>query len=204
VAIDFANPVTGLSAADFGFRAGTEPDPADWLPAPAPAALTILPGAGTGGAHRVLLTWADGLLRNLWLEVTVRATAATQLPVPDVFYFGNAVGETGNSPLNAITDALDQSAVLANIRPSGSPAPLTDRYDLNRDGAVDAFDVAIPRDNPTTASTAIPLLDLSGPQGLRALMAPRLTPLDDDFVPLWKKKAKALHPILTEPFDINL
>jgi hypothetical protein len=204
VAVDFAQPVSGLTVGDFAFRAGTDPDPVNWLPAPAPAALTILPGAGTGGANRVLLAWADGALRNVWLEVTVRATAATQLAAPDVFYFGNAVGETGNNPANAITDALDHNAVLANIRPESSPAPLNDRYDLNRDGAVNALDVAIARDNATTVFTAIPLLNLSGPPGLIGIQPLRFDPLADDPLQPRKKKGKALLLLLAEPFEINL
>ena len=42
-----------------------------------------------------MLTFADGAIRNTWLRVTVLANARTGLARPDVFYFGNLVGETG-------------------------------------------------------------------------------------------------------------
>ena len=66
--------------------------------APAPRRFTVPPGAGLDGADRVTLIWADGAIRNRWLQVTLRATEVTGLAATDVFYVGNAVGESGNAP----------------------------------------------------------------------------------------------------------
>ena len=61
----------------------------------APTRITVRPGAGQDGADRITLIWADNAIRNSWLQVTVLATDATGLAANDVFYFGNAVGESG-------------------------------------------------------------------------------------------------------------
>ena len=47
-------------------------------------------GPGAGGADRATWIWADGAIKNTWLQVTFNATGA-------VFYFGNTPGETGNA-----------------------------------------------------------------------------------------------------------
>ena len=159
IAVDFASTPGILTAADFIFRTGNSADPSTWSPAPAPSSIVAFPGMGTGGSHRVLLTWPDDIIRGTWLEVTVRSTAATGLPSPDVFYFGNLPGETGNAPGLAVADALDRTLVLSNARPAG--AGLEDRFDFNRDGAVDAVDAAVPLD----FAGALVLLDLRTPPG---------------------------------------
>ena len=61
------------------------------------SSITVRAGAGLDGADRVTLIWADGVIRNCWLQVTVLATDATGLAENEVFYVGNAVGESGNS-----------------------------------------------------------------------------------------------------------
>ena len=45
------------------------------------------------------LVWADGSILKEWLQVTLKANEHTGLAVPDVFYFGNAVGESGKSSM---------------------------------------------------------------------------------------------------------
>jgi hypothetical protein len=84
------------------------------------------------------LIWPDGAIRNQWLQVTVLADDVTGLAAPDVFYFGNAVGETGDVPGDTLVDRYDAAAVAANPRGPDDPAPITDPYDFNRDGLVDA------------------------------------------------------------------
>ena len=86
------------------------------------------------------LIWPDGSIVNRWLEVTVRATAATGLAVNDVFYFGNAIGETGNSAADAFVNATDEIQTRANPRSFTNPAAITGVYDFNRDGLVNAAD----------------------------------------------------------------
>ena len=85
----------------------------------------------------------------------------TGLASDDVFYFGNAIGETGNSTQNAAVNAFDEAGVLLNPRTSSNPAGITDVYDINRDGFVNAFDEADVQIFSTTSSTMLQLINLS-------------------------------------------
>jgi L-ascorbate metabolism protein UlaG (beta-lactamase superfamily) len=155
LAIDIANLGPSPTAADFSFRVGTTPDPANWANAPAPADFVVRRGAGEGGADRVTITWADGAIKNTWLQVTLLASG-------NVFYFGSAVGETGNSPANAFVSAADEIGVRTHTTPTGETAGPENVYDFNRDGAVDATDELIARGNRRLLSGALPLI--SAPQ----------------------------------------
>src|SRR5256885_14915814 len=85
-----------LSAADFTFKAGNGGSPSSWSNAPAPT-VSVRQGAGVGGSARITLTWPDGTLVNQWVQVTVKGNANTGLIAPDVFYFGNLVGDVGDN-----------------------------------------------------------------------------------------------------------
>ncbi|NLF31668.1 MAG: hypothetical protein GX591_12370 [Planctomycetes bacterium] len=76
----------------FDFRIRTAGG-ASWTAAPAPTALDVRAGDGVGGSHRVTLLWADGAISAAWLEVTVKAVAATGLGAPDVFSFAALAGD---------------------------------------------------------------------------------------------------------------
>lgn len=144
------NPA-GLSLADFDFRVGNAHDSFPWTAAPAPVnsiATSIRPGEGEGGSDRITLIWEPGAITKEWLQVTVKATANTGLLFDDVFYIGNAIGETGNSSdVRVSTDDID--ATIANPRGPFNQASIQDVYDYNRDGLVGAGDVVIVRDNLT-------------------------------------------------------
>ena len=146
---------TTLGAADFAFRLGNNSDPASWTAAPAPSSVTVRPGAGTGGSDRVTILWADGAIKKEWLQVRVLADANTALPQDDVFYFGNAVGECGNSTVNFVTDTFDISATRTHRLTVPGSALVTNAYDFNRDGKVDTFDISICRVSRTTVPTAL-------------------------------------------------
>ena len=132
-----------LDADDFLFRVGNVDDPSSWPAAPRPSSVTVRRGAGTRGSDRITLTWPDGAIRNTWLQVTVMSTAATGLARPDVFYFGNVIGEVGDVPGGATTTALD--LVRTRRALSNRPAGITSAYDFNRDGRVNAQDYRIVR-----------------------------------------------------------
>ena len=106
------------------------------------------------------ITWADNAIENQWLQVTVKANANTGLAAADVFYFGNAIGESGNNSGNAVVDSQDESLALAN-KSGFSSAPITNSYDFNRDGRVTVADVLVARHNHTDGTGA--LLLISGP-----------------------------------------
>src|SRR5206468_7987359 len=78
---------------DFEVRVGTVGDPAAWSLAPAPT-VAVIPVPGPNQLYT--LSWPDYTIRNTWLRATVKANDHTGLAAPDVFYFGNLVGETGD------------------------------------------------------------------------------------------------------------
>ena len=91
---------------DFLFRVGNNDTPYgtdlnnpadDWPWAPAPTSITVRAGAGLDGADRVTLDLGRRGDQKCWLQVTMLATDTTGLAANDVFYVGNAVGESGNS-----------------------------------------------------------------------------------------------------------
>jgi hypothetical protein len=141
VMVDIAGLPVGstLSAADFAVHVGMAMDASSWPLGPAPASVTVRRGAGVGGSDRVTLVFADNTIRATWMQLTVLANANTALPAPDVFYFGNLCGETGNNPSAAVVNALDQAATRAA---QGAAQPITGRHDFNRDGRVNALDIA--------------------------------------------------------------
>ena len=103
------------------------------------------------------LTWPNNTIENEWLQVTVLADADTGLSANDVFYYGNAIGDTGVSTTNAQVTELDVAAVQAN---ETSQASITNDYDFNRDGQVNAADVSIVQANQTTAANALNLISV--------------------------------------------
>jgi hypothetical protein len=143
-----------LSTSDFDFRVGTGGDPAAWRAAPAPTAITVRRGAGFLGTDRVALTWPDRSITNTWLQVTMKPTAATGLDVPDVFRFGNLVGDTGDYNLRrpsfwyrAEVDAWDLVGVRRHFTADTGPDGVTNPYDVNRDGAINRADLLLAQRN---------------------------------------------------------
>ncbi len=135
---------------DFEFRVGNDGQTDDWTAAPAPTSLTVRPGAGANGASRIVLIWDDNAIEKQWLQVTVRATEQTGLSQPDIFYFGNAVGDAGDSATDAKVNATDEIGARNNTRTFVDPAPVDDPFDYNRDERVNATDEIIARNNATT------------------------------------------------------
>jgi hypothetical protein len=141
VVIDLSGPTANLTAADFEFRRGNVNDVASWTAAAPPETILTQLGGGPNGSTRVVLGWSDAAaVRDGWLQVTVRANAATGLGQSDVFYYGNVIGESGNSAADALVDLDD----VFGVRSQGPmPVGLSSRYDFNRDGLVNVADEAI-------------------------------------------------------------
>ncbi len=146
VMIDVKNLPGTISLDDFAFRTGGNNQLASWTAAPAPAAVSVRPGAGEGGSDRIVITWTDGAIKNTWLEVSLLATEDTGLGSPDTFYFGSRLGDSGiNSPtLVAVTSAFDDLGPRNN---SAVSQPVTNVYDYDKNGAVSAGDSLIARNN---------------------------------------------------------
>src|SRR5207248_5802288 len=97
---------------------------------------------------------SNTFIHHEWVQVTMKADANTGLAKDDVFYFGNAIGDSGNESTNAIVNANDELGARANQRNFLSPAPVDFAYDFNRDGRVNATDQLIARANQTNFLTA--------------------------------------------------
>lgn len=113
-----------------------------WRTLAAAPAVSLRRGAGASGTDRLTLSLPHNAVRNAWLRVTVKATASTGLAQPDVFYFGSLVGETGDVRSPQRVSAFDLLAVRRNFSPAGETADISNPYDVNRDGRVNALDVA--------------------------------------------------------------
>ena len=155
-------------ASDFEFHVGNDDDPAGWAPAPNPAEVVVRPGEGHNGSNRITITWSNNAIEKQWLQIRVKATAATGLESDDVFYFGNAIGETGNSTNEALVNGFDQAKIRANPVFTSNPATVTNQYDINRDRLVNGFDEAKARAHTTTTSTRLRLITPGTTAGLLA------------------------------------
>ena len=152
IMLDVSN-AGAVSASDFHFKVGNDSSPAGWA-APAPLSVSVRVGAGVQGSDRVTILFADGAITGEWLQVA-------HVPSGDVFYFGNAIGETGNSSGDAEVSPTDQIGVRNNPHSLGvNPATIQDAYDFDRDGKVGPTDHILCRNNGTNSSTALKLISV--------------------------------------------
>ena len=147
-----------LGADDFEFRVGNTLDPSTWATAPQPTDVTILPGAGDGGSDRILITWDDNQIEKQWLQITVKSNFITGLLEEDVFYFGNAIGDSGNDPSGTSVNASDEIAARNDPHSFLDPAGIDNPHDYNRDQSVNATDEIIARNNGTNFLTRLVLI----------------------------------------------
>ena len=149
VLIDFAGLWgRSLSADDFRFEVGRGAGQTGWSPAPAPRAVAVRKvGAGGTSLDRVTLTWPDGAIRNTWLRVTVLPTQRTGLGAPDVFYFGNLVGDTSDAAAGAATARVSTSDYTRTIKAFDQFSTITSPFDHDHDLAVTSLDVLAARRN---------------------------------------------------------
>jgi hypothetical protein len=157
IIIELTGAWGGISAADFVFRTGNTANPATWASPPAP---TITPSDPAGAVGTLVkFTWPDykmsapdpstQAVANGWLQITVLANTHTGLAAPDVFYFGNLIGDTHmNANGEYITLAEDWSATRSAVNAHyGAARLLDDEYDHDRDGFYTAADYQIVHDN---------------------------------------------------------
>ena len=135
--------LSALRPSAFGIEVGTG---GAWSAGPLPTGLAVRRGAGVNGSDRVTLTWPDGAIRNKWLRVIVPTATTTGLAAPDVFAYGNLVGEVGDAVADtARVTTVDLFAVRRLTRTT--PAGITSALDFNRDGRVDVLDQFAARSN---------------------------------------------------------
>ncbi|MDZ4848074.1 MAG: zinc-dependent metalloprotease family protein [Pirellulaceae bacterium] len=143
--------LVNATAADFQFAVWNGSDVMGFVASSIAPIISVYPGVGITGSTRVKIELPDNAIRNSWLRVTVRATANTNLPTNDVFYFGNAVGDMnlGNvgTPIVVQSDNIDSNAVRSHQTLGPNSASITNIYDLNKDGRVDMLDYALTQQN---------------------------------------------------------
>ncbi len=86
--------------------------------------------------------------------------ARTLLGHDDLFYFGNAIGETGSIPGNTFVTSVDVIGARDHQRGPFDLAGIDDVYDFNRDRLVSSIDVIIARDHQSGALTSLPLISV--------------------------------------------
>ncbi len=148
-----------IDAGDFTFKVGDDNTPIDWPDAPAPATIDVI--TSPAGTDRIVLTWPDHAIQNIWLEVTVLDTDNIDLEADDVFYFGNAIAETGDCLDTITVDMVDVLMTRQNPQPFFDPATIDNVHDFNRDRRVNAIDTLIARNNQTWSGTELALIDLT-------------------------------------------
>lgn len=193
-----ANP-GAINAADFQFFVGNSNDTCSWTAAPAPTSITVRTGDGASGSDRITIIWPDedpstsireGISKQ-WLQVTVLVSPNTGLTSQDVHYWGNAIGEGGDSPSNAFVNATDEINARNNPHSFFSPAGISDAFDYNRDRFVNATDQIIARNNAASFFTSIKLISPAscGPMGSPLALGLQGEP--DESVP---PQGDVLHP----------
>ncbi len=146
-----------LTAGDFVFHVGNDDTPSTWSLAPTPARVDVrlLPD---GLTHRITITWPDNAISKQWLQVTMLPNLTTSLLEPEVFYWGNAIGESGDSTTNTRVNATDEIGARNNPHGRFTLATVFDRYDYDRDTRVNATDQIIARNNTTGRFTSLRLI----------------------------------------------
>jgi hypothetical protein len=171
---------TGVSLSDFRFEVG-DGTPGGWRAEP-PVSTQVQRYAGVDGSDRIVFRWRDGTITNAWLRVTVLPSPRTGLAQPDAFYFGNVVGETGDSTTGGRLTVTTMD-VLRTRRAMFSAAGLDNRYDFNRDGRVTAQDYALVR-SAAAQRRSLALLDALAPAPQPVISPPGPVhgspPADDD------------------------
>lgn len=145
-----------LSSLQFAHWNGIAAGGFSTLPAAAVPTVTVLAGAGSGGAARIQIQFPDNAIQNTWLRVTVVGGLTTALTENEVFYFGNAIGDFNVGNTTGLggrirVNATDTGAVRSNQSTASNSASVTNIYDVNRDGRVNASDTGIVRSNQQTS-----------------------------------------------------
>jgi hypothetical protein len=142
IMIDIAGSHPNITDDDFIFRVGNSNSVASWAAAPEPAAISVLAGQGVGGADRVEIVWADGQIKNKYLQVILAASGPTGLADADEFFWGNRVGDSGTSTPATLFQTTSTDAAQVHATITGSAA-IDNLRDYDRSGDVTSTDAAI-------------------------------------------------------------
>ena len=176
VVVELANFTEAtLSASDFEFRVGNTDDPSSWtvldgsstIPLP-----TIVNGVrdSVTGVQRFTLAWPDFVIKNQWLQVTVKAGSNTGLTKDDVFYFGNQVGDVAGTTAAGQPVSTDSFDLLdIKLNQGTSRDDINNSYDIDRSGRVNSFDLLDAKLNQGLASGLLMLSAPAAPQSVTTL-----------------------------------
>ncbi|WP_428940191.1 hypothetical protein [Fontivita pretiosa] len=158
IVIDLRDNTSAPNLGQFIFRVGNSDNYHDWSQATELPTISYRPAAGVGSSNRVTLVWADNAIQKTWLAITIKADSIAGLSREQTLVFGNAIGETGDSPSDAMVNSADETLTATNAT---ATAAITNRYDHNRDGVVDQADEELIRGHHTTSGDALRLIDLA-------------------------------------------
>lgn len=148
------NP-SGLSAADFvfqvspqgAFNEGSNP-PSGWSSAPAPVTVAVTPGT----VDLVHINWADNVIENRWLRITIAANANTGLLAPKTYYLGHLRGETDAAGAPFTVAFADISPIRSAV---GGSVDSSSIFDIDKSGTVSFADISAMRNNVGAQLTII-------------------------------------------------
>jgi hypothetical protein len=86
----------------------------------------------------VVITWADEVIKNQWLEVQVLPTSRTGLTSADVFFWGSKVGDVGNPTAVAFTTTAVGDAIAIVAGGLGPAGGITNPRDIDRSNTITA------------------------------------------------------------------
>ena len=135
---------------DFTFLVGNVDDTSTWNIAPTPSQIVVQERFGDNGEDLIHIVWPHGSIQGEWLQTTMLSNVDTGLPTDDVFYFGSAPGDTGNSLTDFLVNATDIVEIRNNPHIFINPANIDAVWDINRDSFVNATDMIMARINSTT------------------------------------------------------
>ncbi len=159
--IDLPAPHGTITASDFTFRIGNNNSPSSWSAAPQPLSVTTFAGAGANRTDRISIIWADNVIQQTWLQVTIAGSTNTGLSSAFTFYFASAIADSGSgNSTAAVTNIADENAARNNPAGVLSHIPVTNAFDFNRDGKVDVTDQSLARMFANTSLTAAKFLNL--------------------------------------------
>jgi len=172
IVVDIANVGGLITASDFQIATWNGISSSGFVATSAVPTIMVIPNGGVGNSTRAKIEFLDNAIRNILLRVTMLANANTSLAANDVFYFGNAVGDmnVGNtgSPVTVQTNEADATAMRQNLLLGANSAAVTNIYDLNKDGLMNAIDTSLKIQSRTSRSIRY----FTAPASLRSAITP--------------------------------
>lgn len=198
---DVKNP--SLSNADFTFRVGNTNDRSLWTTltdsSEIPLPTITLAESEVEGVSRYFLDWPNRAISSAWLEVVVLANENTNLGANDVFYFGSQIGDVDGSVSTTgqvTVNSFDTLSVIANASPNSDSVGIENVHDIDRDGAVTAFDTLDVTFNQA-ASGGLTLITLEA--ATPAVSATTFESVISDNA----ERPESIRQNLVQPLDIN-